>query len=60
MIKTVQARRLSNLAMANGYEKLYTIVIDNNVVKEWVGIGWIELRKATTKDLNKYPIVERS
>ena len=56
----VSARRLSNLAMVNGYEKLYRIVIDNDVVKEWVGIGWIELRKASPRDLKKYPIVDRS
>ena len=44
--------------MVNGNEKKYKIVIDNGIVKEWVGIGWIEIRKATKAD--KYPIVKRN
>ena len=56
----ISARKLSTLAMVNGNEKLYKKVIDNGVLKEWVGIGWIELGKATQKDLVNYPIVKRS
>ena len=44
--------------MVNGNEKKYKIVIDNGIVKEWVGIGWIKIRKATKAD--KYPIVKRN
>jgi len=31
------------------------IVIDDDRVMEYVGIGWIEIRKATKADLAKYP-----
>ena len=47
MNKEIPARKLTNMAMSNGYERLYSIVVDQGIVKEWVGIGWIELRKAT-------------
>ena len=46
--------------MVNGNETKYKIVIDNGVLKNWVGIGWIELRKATPQDQDKYPTVTRS
>ena len=57
---TVAARELNSVAMAQGNEHKYSIVIDEGVVKEWVGIGWIELRKARPEDTEKYPTVERS
>jgi hypothetical protein len=55
----IAASKLSNMAMVGGNETRYKIVIDNDKVKEWVGIGWIELRDATAADRQKYPIVER-
>ena len=55
----VHARKLSKQAMAEGNESEYSIVIDNDIVKEWVGIGWIELRQATEDDLVLYPTVTR-
>jgi hypothetical protein len=58
-MKLIAPKELSNIAMVNGNEKKYKIVIDLGILKEWVGIGWIELRKATTKDLKTYPAVER-
>ena len=57
---TITASKLTNIAMVNGNETLYKIIIDNGYLKEWVGIGWIELRKATPGDLKKYPIVEQN
>lgn len=56
----VEARELSLLAMVGGKEGKYRIVVDKGVVKQWVGIGWIELRKATETDLDTYPVVVRS
>jgi hypothetical protein len=59
MINTVPASALTNISMVEGNEKIYKIVIDNGMLKEWVGIGWIELRKATAKDKDKYPTIKR-
>ena len=56
-MKTVKASELSNLRMATGGEKKYSRVIVNGVLQEWVGIGWIEIRKAKTRDLATYPTV---
>jgi hypothetical protein len=51
----IKTSELSSLRMAAGNEKRYPIVIHNGTVKEWVGIGWIELRKATDDDCKRYP-----
>lgn len=59
-MKTISAKELNNLAMINGNENKYRIVVDNNIVKEWVGIGWIELHKATKEDKELYPTVLRT
>ena len=56
-MKTVRSSNVSNIAMTTGGEKKYSIVIDGGVVKEWVGIGWIDLNKATKADRKKYPTV---
>ena len=55
----VHARELSKRAMAAGNEVKYAIVIDEGTVKEWVGIGWVELREALPDDIGKYPVVTR-
>ena len=55
----IPAKELTNMAMVNGNESLYKVVIDNGFVKEWVGIGWLDLRKATPEDFKKYPTVTR-
>jgi hypothetical protein len=57
-MKTIDAKKLSNVAMVNGNEKRYSIVIHNGILKEWVGIGWIELRKANAADRSNYPRVK--
>jgi hypothetical protein len=55
----VPASDLSTIKMVAGNEKKYTRVIDDGVVKSWVGIGWVEEREATTEDLAQYPTVTR-
>lgn len=58
--KTVTLRDVSTIAMVNRNELKITHVIDEGILKQWVGIGWIDLRKATKKDRAVYPIVVRS
>jgi hypothetical protein len=57
---TIPAKELTNRAMVKGNEHLYSIVIDNGILKEWVAIGWLEVREATPEDFKKYPVVERT
>jgi len=59
IVNEVSARELSSMAMVGGNETKYRIVIDDDILKEWVGIGWIELRTATPSDTEKYPTVTR-
>ena len=56
----VSAKELSIANMVDANEYKYSRVIDNGVVKNWVGIGWIEEGKATEDDRTKYPTVSRS
>lgn len=58
-METVKATELSKLKMAAGNEKKYEAVIDNGILKEWVAIGWVDLREATDEDFKKFPVVER-
>jgi len=58
-MKIVQATELSKFKMVGGNEKKYKAVIDDGILKEWVGIGWIDLREATEKDSEKFPVVQR-
>lgn len=59
MRTTVQARELTKFKMTAGNEKKYTAVIDEGILKEWVAIGWIDVREANETDYKKYPVVER-
>ncbi len=54
VIMKVKRSELSNFKMVSGNENKYSIIIDSDIVKEWVGIGWIELRNATKEDYKKY------
>lgn len=56
-MKTVKYNQVSNRAMVAGNEKKIGFIIHNGVVKQWVGIGWVELREATADDKKKYPKV---
>ena len=55
-VKTVKLSELSILRMTTGGEKKYSRVVINGVLKEWVGIGWIDIRRAKTRDLTTYPM----
>ena len=58
-MKIVQAAELSKFKMAGGNEKKYKAVIDKGILKEWVGIGWVDVREATEEDYEKFPVVLR-
>jgi hypothetical protein len=55
----IEAERLSSIRMTTGGEKEVRFVIDGSKLKEWVGIGWIEVRTATCEDRRNYPEVRR-
>lgn len=55
--RTVKRSELSSWKMAAGNEKTITQVIFEGLVRDWVGIGWINMRKATPEDYAKLPVV---
>ena len=55
----VLSSQLATIKMTTGNEKLFTRVIDEGIVKNWVGIGWVEEGKADLGDYKKYPCVLR-
>lgn len=56
--ETVPAEELSNIKMTTGNEREYTKVIDRGVLKEWVGIGWIDTDpEPSVNDYERYPAV---
>lgn len=55
---TVDATDLHSLRMGDGTGKP-TRVIKDGVVMMYVGIGWIDERKAVPSDANLYPVVVR-
>lgn len=56
-MNTIPKGGIGNSAMAGGNERVIQYVIHKGYVKEWVGIGWIEIRKATDADEERYPTV---
>ena len=44
--------------MVAGNEKKYQRVIQNGIVKNWVGFGWVNEGEATNMDYKRYPKVE--
>ena len=55
--KTVKAEELSSSKMTTGSEKKHTKVIDDGMLKSWVGIGWVAEKEATESDKLRYPTV---
>lgn len=53
--KTVKRSQVSNTAMIQGGEKTISRIIMDGVVKNWVGIGWVDEGEATAEDKKKYP-----
>ena len=59
-MKAIPVRAITNPEMIGGNEKIHPIIIHNDIVKEWVGFGWIELRDALPSDIDLYPVVEKN
>jgi len=55
--KTVKAKELSTMKMSCGNAKKYPRVIQDGIVKNWVGMGWVDEDHATEEDYKKYPKV---
>lgn len=55
--QTVTFDDVTVLRMVAGNEKRFTRVIHDGFVKEWVGMGWIALNRATAQDRRTYPTV---
>lgn len=58
-MKTIHVTELSKLRMAAGNEKRIRYIIDDGMLLEWVGIGWVDVRETTEADKKKYPTVVR-
>ena len=58
-MKKIKANRLNPVSMSVD-EKLPQLVIDDGILKRYVGIGWVDERMATPDDYKKYPTVKRS
>jgi hypothetical protein len=54
-LKTIPASKLSTISMVAGGEKKHPRVIHEGILKNWVGFGWVNERKATNKDKQTYP-----
>jgi len=55
----VNARELSNVKMSNGNVELFPRVIDDGMIKDWIGMGWVIDVAAKEEDYYKYPKVKR-
>lgn len=55
----IQRRLLSTLMMGSDHEErgIPGTVIDQGIVKKYVGVGWINLRTALQADYDAYPVV---
>lgn len=56
--KPVTYDQVRTISMTSGGENKISRVIHDGVVKNWVGIGWVEERKATPSDYFRYPEVK--
>lgn len=57
--KTISAKRCSTLAMVTHNDEP-DLVIDEGMVKRWVGFGWVTEREAKKRDYKEYPLVVRT
>lgn len=55
--KVINISEVSKIAMVDRNENWLKTIIHNGVVKDWVGIGWIDSRPATKQDYAKITIV---
>jgi hypothetical protein len=55
----VDVKQLSTIKMVAGGEQRHPIVIDDGVIKNWVGFGWVTGDAASEDDYYKYPEVQR-
>jgi hypothetical protein len=53
----VSREELTTIKMTSGNEKRYPSVIDNDIVKHWVGIGWVEEGEPSIYQRNTLPQV---
>ena len=56
-MKTVKRSDLQTWKMLAGNEDVYNRVIDGDVVKEWVAIGWIDAGPPSNEDRATLPTV---
>ncbi len=56
--KPVSYHDVSTISMVVKNESKIKQIIHDGAVKEWVGIGWIEIRHAQASDYLKIPQVE--
>jgi hypothetical protein len=55
-MKTVKRSEVTHRAMIDhGNERNVTKIVQNGNLREWVGIGWIHIRKATPEDIKLWP-----
>lgn len=57
-MKTIKRSELATIRMVVSEKHRITKVIDGDVVKEWVGIGWITLDPPTEEERKTLPVVE--
>ena len=56
-MKTIKRSELGKHRMVACNEGKFDRVIDNGVIHEWIGFGWIGIVRATKEDYQKYPTV---
>ena len=57
-MKTIKRSECSRIRMVAGNEKKFSRVIDDGIVKNWVGFGWVDEGAATPEDYKRYPELE--
>lgn len=55
-MKTITIDQVSTARMVAGNENKFSTIVHDGKVKQWVGIGWIDLRPATDQDRERFPV----